>query len=95
MCDLPQLLLAHLQREARDARDRAGASREETEKQITATSSDLAAIDVALVVAVRQPCCDFPQVTGPDWRTALRTIGLWARCPAVYPDEFHAPPFNA
>jgi hypothetical protein len=42
MCDLPQLLLAHLQREARDARDRAGASREETEKQITATSQQLA-----------------------------------------------------
>src|SRR5215813_1197458 len=55
--------------------------------------SDLAAVDVALVVAVRQPCCDFPQVTGPDWRTALRTIGLWVRCPAVYPDEFDAPPF--
>src|SRR5262245_45532998 len=41
--------------------------------------SDLASVDVALVVAVRQPCCDFPQITGPNWRTALRTIGLWAR----------------
>ena len=34
MHDLPQSLLAHLQREARDARDRVRASREETEKQI-------------------------------------------------------------
>ena len=33
MPDLPQLLLAHLQREARDARDRARASREENEEQ--------------------------------------------------------------
>jgi len=34
MHDLPQSLLAHLQREARDARDRVRASRAETEKQI-------------------------------------------------------------
>jgi hypothetical protein len=34
MHDLPQPLLAHLQREARDARVRANASREENEKQI-------------------------------------------------------------
>ena len=34
MHDLPQLLLAHLQREARDARVRANVSREENEKQI-------------------------------------------------------------
>jgi hypothetical protein len=33
MHDLPQPLLAHLQREARDARVRANASREENEKQ--------------------------------------------------------------
>jgi hypothetical protein len=33
MHDLPQPLLAHLQREARDARVRANASREESEKQ--------------------------------------------------------------
>jgi hypothetical protein len=37
MSDLPQPLLAHLQREARDARDRARASREETEKQLAAS----------------------------------------------------------
>jgi hypothetical protein len=34
MHDLPQPLLAHLQREAREARVRANASREENEKQI-------------------------------------------------------------
>jgi hypothetical protein len=33
MHDLPQSLLAHLQREARDARVRANASREENEEQ--------------------------------------------------------------
>jgi hypothetical protein len=33
MHDLPQPLLAHLQREARDARVRANAHREENEKQ--------------------------------------------------------------
>jgi hypothetical protein len=37
MSDLPQPLLVHLQREARDARDRARASREEAEKQIAAS----------------------------------------------------------
>jgi hypothetical protein len=41
MSDLPQLLLAHLQREARDARDGARAPREETEKQIAATPQQL------------------------------------------------------
>jgi hypothetical protein len=41
MSDLPQPLLAHLQREARDARDRARASSEETEKQITASPQNL------------------------------------------------------
>jgi hypothetical protein len=41
MSDLPQPLLAHLQREARDARDRARASREETEKQIAASPQHL------------------------------------------------------
>jgi hypothetical protein len=41
MHDLPQSLLAHLQREARDARDRARASREETEKQIAASPQQL------------------------------------------------------
>jgi hypothetical protein len=37
MTDLPEPLLAYLQREARDARDRARASREETEKQLAAS----------------------------------------------------------
>jgi hypothetical protein len=41
MSDLPQPLLAHLQREARDARDRARGSREETEKQIAASPQQL------------------------------------------------------
>jgi hypothetical protein len=41
MHDLPQPLLAHLQREARDEWDRARASRVETEKQIAASSQQL------------------------------------------------------
>jgi hypothetical protein len=41
MSDLPQPLLAHLQREARDARDQARASREETEKQTAASPQQL------------------------------------------------------
>ena len=41
MHDLPQPLLAHLQREARDERDRARASRVETEKQIAAPPQQL------------------------------------------------------
>ena len=41
MSDLPLELLAHLQREARDARDRARASREETEKEIAASPQQL------------------------------------------------------
>ena len=41
MPDLPQPLLAHLQREARDERDRARASRVETEKQIAASPQQL------------------------------------------------------
>jgi hypothetical protein len=41
MSDLPLLLLAHLQREARDARDRARESREQTEKQIAASAQRL------------------------------------------------------
>jgi hypothetical protein len=36
MSDLPQPLLAHLQREARDERNRARASREENEKELAA-----------------------------------------------------------
>jgi hypothetical protein len=41
MSDLPLQLLAHLQREARDARDRATASRDETETQIAASPQQL------------------------------------------------------
>jgi hypothetical protein len=41
MSDLPQALLAHLKREAKDARDRARASREETEKQNAALPQQL------------------------------------------------------
>jgi hypothetical protein len=41
MSDLPQLLLVHLQREARDARVRARASGEETEQQIAPTTQQL------------------------------------------------------
>jgi hypothetical protein len=41
MSDLPLPLLAHLQREARDARDLARASSEETEEQIAASPQQL------------------------------------------------------
>jgi hypothetical protein len=41
MHDLPQPLLAHLQREARDARVLANASREENEKQIRESRQQL------------------------------------------------------
>jgi hypothetical protein len=41
MSDLPLELLAHLQREARDARERVRASREQTEKQIAALARRL------------------------------------------------------
>jgi hypothetical protein len=37
MSDLPQPLLAHLRREAKDERDRARASREENEKELAAS----------------------------------------------------------
>jgi hypothetical protein len=41
MTDLPEPLLAHLQREARNARDRARASREETEQHLIASPQQL------------------------------------------------------
>jgi hypothetical protein len=41
MSDLPKVLLAHLQREARDARDRAREPREETERQIPTSYQQL------------------------------------------------------
>jgi hypothetical protein len=41
MYDLPQPLLAHLQREARDTRDQDRASSEENEKQIGASRQKL------------------------------------------------------
>ena len=46
--------------------------------------------EVALVVAIGEPGCDFPQVSLPDRLTAQRTEGLWARCPAIDQNELHA-----
>jgi hypothetical protein len=42
MSDLPQALLAHLQREAKDARDRDRASREENEKKLAESPQQMA-----------------------------------------------------
>jgi hypothetical protein len=48
--------------------------------------------DVALVIAVGEPCCDFSQVALPDRLTAQRTERLRAGCPAIDQDEFHVSP---
>jgi hypothetical protein len=49
-------------------------------------------IEIALVIAVGEPCCDFAQVAPPDWLTTQRAERLRAGCPAIHQDEFHVPP---
>src|SRR5215467_1930389 len=54
-----------------------------------ALGGSLAVTGVALVIAVREPRCEFSQITLPDWPTAQRTERLRAGCPAIDQDEFH------
>jgi hypothetical protein len=48
--------------------------------------------DVALAIAVGEPCCDLSQITPRDWLTAQRTERLRNGCPAIHHYEFHLPP---
>jgi hypothetical protein len=48
--------------------------------------------DVALVIAVGEPCRDFSQVITSDWLTTKRTERLRARRPVIHQDKFHLPP---
>jgi hypothetical protein len=50
----------------------------------------LAVTEVALMVTVREPGRNFPQVSPPDRLTAERTEGLRARCPVIDQNELHA-----
>ena len=50
--------------------------------------------EVAPVVTIGEPGCDFPHVSLPDRLTAQRTEGLWARCPAIDQNELHAVTLN-
>ena len=53
-----------------------------------------AVIDVALVIAVGEPCCDLSQVAPRDRLTAQRTERLRVGCPAIHQDEIHVPSPN-
>src|ERR1700687_5849523 len=53
--------------------------------------ANFAVTDVAIVIAVGQPRCDFSQVGLPDWLTAHGTERLRPGCPAIHQDEFHMP----
>jgi hypothetical protein len=55
---------------------------------------NIAVIDVAIVIAVGEPRCDFSQVALSDWLTPPRTERLRPGCPAIHHDEFHLPPPN-
>jgi len=46
-------------------------------------------LDVALVIAVEEPCCGLSQVVLADPLTAQRTESLRFGCPAIHQDEFH------
>jgi hypothetical protein len=59
-----------------------------------ATGSQLAVTEVAPVITIGEPGCDFPQVSLPDRLTAQRTEGLGARCPAIDQNELHAVTLN-
>jgi hypothetical protein len=56
--------------------------------------ANFAVTDVAIVIAVGQPRCDFSQVALPDWLTAYGTERLRPGCPAIHQDEFHMPSPN-
>jgi len=48
-----------------------------------------AVIGIAFIIAVGEPCPDFPQIARPDWLAAPYTEGLWAGRPAIHQDESH------
>ena len=56
---------------------------------------NIAVIDVAIVIAVGEPRCDFSQVALSDWLTAQRTKRLRAGRPAIHQYESHVAPPNA
>src|ERR1700682_5022164 len=55
---------------------------------------NFAVIDVALVIAVGEPCCDLSQVAHRDRLTAHRTKRSRVGCPAIHQDESHVPAPN-
>jgi hypothetical protein len=54
---------------------------------------NLAVIDVALVIAKREPRADFSQIVLTDRHTAplVRAVSLRSGSPAIHQDEFHVP----
>jgi hypothetical protein len=58
------------------------------------TGGELALTEVALVVTIGEPGCDFPYVGLADRLTAQHTEGLWARCPAIDQNELHGVTLN-
>ena len=50
--------------------------------------------EVAPVVTIGEPGCDFPQISHPDRLTAQRTERFWARRPAIDQNELHAVTLN-
>jgi hypothetical protein len=52
------------------------------------------AAEVALAIAIGQPCRDFAQVVLADWLAAQRAERLRSRSPAIHQDESHVRPPN-
>jgi hypothetical protein len=50
------------------------------------------AAEVAITIAIREPCCDFAQVALADWLAAHRAERLRSRSPAIHQDESHVSP---
>src|SRR3954468_6207979 len=59
-----------------------------------AAGGQLAMTEVALVVTIGEPGCDFPQVGLADRLAAQRAGGLRAGCPAIDKNELHAVTLN-
>ena len=51
----------------------------------------LAVTDVAPVIAVGEPSCQFSQIALPDRLATQRTASLLAGRPTIHDDEFHVP----
>jgi hypothetical protein len=54
-----------------------------------------AVIDVAIMIAVREPRPDFSQIARPDWLTAEHTERLLAGRSAIHQYESHVAPSKA